>query len=51
MMKGLTDGGVLSCAKHFPGHGDTAVDSHVGLPMVDKDLETLQRTDLVPFRH
>ena len=50
MMQGLTDGGVLSCAKHFPGHGDTAVDSHVGLPMVDKSLETLRKTELVPFQ-
>jgi len=50
MMKGLTDGGVLSCAKHFPGHGDTAVDSHVDLPMIGKDLNTLQKTELVPFQ-
>lgn len=50
MMRGLRDGGVLSCAKHFPGHGDTDVDSHVGLPLVDKPLEALLETELVPFQ-
>jgi len=50
MMRGLTDGGVLSCAKHFPGHGDTAVDSHIGLPLVDKPLDVLLESDLVPFQ-
>jgi len=42
--------GVLSCPKHFPGHGDTAVDSHHGLPVVNHDLETLRRRELVPFK-
>lgn len=42
--------GILCCGKHFPGHGDTAVDSHLGLPRVDKTLEALERTELVPFR-
>ncbi|MFJ2634089.1 glycoside hydrolase family 3 N-terminal domain-containing protein [Streptomyces sp. NPDC087422] len=41
--------GVAACAKHFPGHGDTKVDSHVGLPVVAVDLETLRSRDLVPF--
>lgn len=50
MAKGLMDGGVLACAKHFPGHGDTAVDSHIGLPMVDKSLPQLKACELVPFR-
>ena len=50
MLRGLGDAGVLSCVKHFPGHGDTAVDSHLGLPTVDKSLEELERCELVPFR-
>lgn len=42
--------GVLCCAKHFPGHGDTAVDSHLGLPRVDKTVEELEQLELIPFR-
>lgn len=42
--------GALACAKHFPGHGRTTVDSHKELPRVDTDAETLRATDLVPFR-
>jgi beta-glucosidase-like glycosyl hydrolase len=42
--------GVLACAKHFPGHGRTTVDSHKELPRVDESAETLRETDLVPFR-
>lgn len=42
--------GVLCCGKHFPGHGDTAVDSHLGLPRVDKTLAELEQVELVPFR-
>jgi len=42
--------GALACAKHFPGHGRTTVDSHKELPRVDVDAETLRATDLVPFR-
>ncbi len=45
-LEGLRDAGILSCAKHFPGHGDTQVDSHFGLPHVGGDLEP----HLVPFR-
>lgn len=41
--------GVLACAKHFPGHGRTTVDSHKQLPMVGESLDTLRQTDLVPF--
>ncbi len=41
--------GVLACAKHFPGHGRTTVDSHAELPTVTVDAETLAATDLVPF--
>ncbi|TJY42296.1 glycoside hydrolase family 3 protein [Cohnella pontilimi] len=50
MMKGLMDGGVLPCLKHFPGHGDTAVDSHLGLPVIEKSLEDLHKLELIPFR-
>jgi beta-glucosidase-like glycosyl hydrolase len=42
--------GVLACAKHFPGHGRTTVDSHKETPRVDESAETLRQTDLVPFR-
>lgn len=42
--------GVLCCLKHFPGHGDTAVDSHLGLPRVDKTEEELEALELIPFR-
>jgi beta-N-acetylhexosaminidase len=41
--------GVASCAKHFPGHGDTVEDSHLELPRLDRDLERLRSVDLVPF--
>lgn len=50
MMKGLLDGGVMSSLKHFPGHGDTNVDSHLGLPSIDKSLEELERLELAPFK-
>jgi beta-glucosidase len=42
--------GVLACAKHFPGHGRTAADSHAELPVVAASKQELQETDLVPFR-
>lgn len=47
--RGLQRGGVGTCAKHFPGHGSTTVDSHLALPVVDADLDTLRGRDLVPF--
>ncbi|MFI2101699.1 glycoside hydrolase family 3 N-terminal domain-containing protein [Isoptericola sp. NPDC019693] len=47
--RGLQHGGVGTCAKHFPGHGSTTVDSHLALPVVDADLDTLRGRDLVPF--
>ncbi|MBM7566836.1 glycoside hydrolase family 3 protein [Paenibacillus sacheonensis] len=50
MIRGLMEGGVLSSVKHFPGHGDTAVDSHLGLPVIDKSLEQLMELELKPFR-
>ncbi|MEY9215368.1 glycoside hydrolase family 3 C-terminal domain-containing protein [Thermobifida halotolerans] len=43
-------GGVVAVAKHFPGHGDTDVDSHTGLPVIDKTREDWERIDLPPFR-
>ena len=49
--RGLEDGGVLSVSKHFPGHGDTSVDSHKALPTVDHDKTTLNSVDLLPFKH
>ncbi|MBR6955333.1 MAG: hypothetical protein IKH77_09930 [Clostridia bacterium] len=49
-MQGLQAAGVIPVVKHFPGHGDTDTDSHVGLPLVDKPLETLRGFELVPFR-
>lgn len=49
-VRGLGRGGVMSCAKHFPGHGDTAVDSHVDLPVISHSRERLGEVELVPFR-
>jgi beta-N-acetylhexosaminidase len=48
-MKGLQSQRILSVVKHFPGHGDTSVDSHVGLPVVQNDLNRLRKLELVPF--
>lgn len=48
--KGLKDASVVPILKHFPGHGDTNVDSHVGLPIIDLDLEQLEERELVPFK-
>lgn len=47
---GLQSEGVAACAKHFPGHGDTDVDSHLALPRLDHDLDRLRSVELVPFR-
>lgn len=49
-IKGLQDSGVAATAKHFPGHGDTAVDSHLGLPEVPHDRDRLQKVELYPFQ-
>lgn len=46
---GLQEAGVAACAKHFPGHGDTATDSHLALPTIEVDLDTLRERELVPF--
>jgi beta-N-acetylhexosaminidase len=47
--RGLRSGGVLSCAKHFPGHGDAAVDPHLDLPVFAGTMGRLESTELVPF--
>ena len=47
--RGLRSGGVLSCAKHFPGHGDAAVDPHLDLPVFEGTMERLESAELVPF--
>lgn len=47
--RGLEEGGVMSVSKHFPGHGDTSVDSHKALPTVSHDRTTLNMVDLLPF--
>lgn len=47
--RGLRSAGVLSCAKHFPGHGDAAVDPHLDLPVFAGTMERLESTELVPF--
>jgi beta-N-acetylhexosaminidase len=49
-VEGLQQAGVAACTKHFPGHGDTAVDSHLELPCNEVDLMTLHARELVPFR-
>ena len=49
-MKGLQDNGIISVAKHFPGHGDTQVDSHINLPVIDHTKSRLDSVDLVPFK-
>ena len=48
--RGLESTGVASCAKHFPGHGDTAADSHHALPVIEASEEVLRQRELVPFR-
>lgn len=48
-MRGSKDGGIIPCAKHFPGHGDTDKDSHFDLPVVEKPLAELKRVELPPF--
>lgn len=50
-IKGLQENGVLSCAKHFPGHGGTRVDSHVDMPVSNQSVEDLFACDLVPFQN
>ncbi|WP_404457873.1 beta-N-acetylhexosaminidase [Oceanobacillus kapialis] len=49
-MKGIQSKGVVPVIKHFPGHGDTSVDSHLGLPVVNHNLQSLRKRELVPFK-
>lgn len=49
-MRGLQENGVMACAKHFPGHGDVAVDSHYDLPVINKTKPELDSLELYPFR-
>lgn len=48
-MKGLKDENIIPVVKHFPGHGDTEIDSHLGLPIVEKNLKQLNELELIPF--
>lgn len=50
LAQGLRDKNIVPCVKHFPGHGDTKVDSHYGLPIVKKTKEQLEECELIPFR-
>ena len=49
-INGMSSTGILNSIKHFPGHGDTATDSHLGLPVIDKPKEDLMENELSPFR-
>ena len=48
-IKGLTQGGVLNCLKHFPGHGQTETDSHLAMPVLQRSLSQLLEHELIPF--
>lgn len=50
MMRGMQDAGVMACAKHFPGHGDVSVDSHLDLPIITKTRFQLDSLELYPFK-
>ena len=50
-MKGLQNGGMLSTAKHFPGHGDTETDSHSSLALIPSDSSRLWKTEIKPFKN
>lgn len=50
IFKGFQQGGLLGCAKHFPGHGDTSTDSHYELPVLAHDAKRLEEIELVPFK-
>ena len=51
IVRGLREGRVIPCVKHFPGHGDTAQDSHLELPVVRKELEELKSVEIPPFAY
>lgn len=50
ILKGFAKNGMIGTLKHFPGHGDTKIDSHLDLPTVSKSQDELEKTELVPFR-
>ena len=50
MIKSIQNAGLMACGKQFPGHGDTGIDSHIGLPKIDRSLEELEARELTPFR-
>ncbi len=50
-MKGMQDNGIMACAKHFPGHGDTETDSHFGLPVINGKRDRFESVEFVPFRY
>ena len=50
-MRGMQDNGILACAKHFPGHGDTDKDSHKTLPIINHKRDRLERVELIPFEY
>src|SRR6478736_6864226 len=50
IMRGMQQQGIMACAKHFPGHGDVSVDSHVDLPVINKSLAALDSLELYPFK-
>ena len=51
VIAGLQDNGVIACCKHFPGHGDTSLDSHHQMPVVEHSIERLNEIELLPFKH
>ncbi|WP_088342101.1 glycoside hydrolase family 3 protein [Robiginitalea sediminis] len=50
LSRGMQDGGLLTCAKHYPGHGDTAKDSHLELPVLEKSMASMEACEWIPFR-
>ena len=50
MMRGMQENNIMACAKHFPGHGDVAVDSHLDLPVITKSYAALDSLELYPFK-
>lgn len=49
-VKGLHDAGIIDCVKHFPGHGDTDIDSHIAMPIINHDIKRLHEIELLPFK-
>lgn len=50
MIETLQSNGIVACAKHFPGHGDTSIDSHISLPVLNKGMGELEEVELLPFK-